>query len=141
MNWLLDTCVLSEIVRPMPSPKVIKWLENIPEKNIYISVLTLGELYKGVHKIVDARKAKKIKFWLETDVVARFGNRILPVDNDVAVAWGTLCANSEKKGVPRPVIDSLLAATAHVHHLTLATRNVSDFLFTGISVVNPWEEE
>jgi len=115
------------------------WIENIPEENVYISALTLGELYKGAYRIGDARKAKKIKSWLETDVVARFGDHILPVDNDVVVAWGALCAESERKGVPRPVIDSLLAATAQVHHLTLATRNVSDFLFTGISVVNPWE--
>ena len=141
MNWLLDTCVLSEGLRPIPSPKVAQWLDMLPNANIFISVLTLGELHKGAQKIADVHRARKIEFWIETEIVARLGNRILPVNNDIAVTWGALCAETEKRGVKRPATDSLLAATAQVHHLTLVTRNVSDFLYTGISVVNPWEEE
>jgi len=141
MNWLFDTCVLSEGIRPMPSQKVMKWLWEIPEESIFISVLTLGELYKGIQKITDEHRAKKMTFWLEAEIIVRLGNRILPVDDDIAIAWGALCAQTERKGVSRPVADSLLAATAQVHHLTVATRNVDDFLFTGISVFNPWEEE
>jgi len=140
MNWLFDTCVVSEMIRPKSSSKVLEWIARIPEEDAYISVLTLGELHKGIQKIEDAQRANRMKFWLDTDVIVRFGNRILPVTDDVAMAWGTLCAETEKRGVTRPATDALLAATARVHHLTLATRNVSDFLYTGISVVNPWEE-
>jgi len=143
MNYLLDTCVLSEFTRKEPSPKVVEWLDKEPEENVYVSTLTVGELYKGIRKIIDvhAQKAMKLNFWLEMDVMLRFGDRILPVNNEIAIAWGILRAESEKRGVKRPTIDSLLAATAKVHNLTLVTRNVSDFLHTGISIFNLWEEE
>jgi len=140
MNWLFDTCVMSEIIRDIPSPRVLKWMELIPDENTFISVLTLGELFKGVHKAVDTRRSNKIKRWIETDIIAGLGDHILPVDNDVVAAWGELCAEAEIKGRPRALIDSLVAATARVHHLTVVTRNVSDFQFTGVPVFNPWLE-
>ena len=140
MNWLFDTCVLSEIIRPKPALNVIKWIGTIPGENVFISVLTLGELYKGFHKVADSRKGEKLIKWLETDIITGFGNRVLPVDKTIVMTWGELCAEAEIKGRPRPEIDSLVAATARVHHLTLVTRNASDFQFTGVPVFNPWLE-
>ncbi|MCL1857097.1 MAG: type II toxin-antitoxin system VapC family toxin [Kiritimatiellaeota bacterium] len=139
MNWLFDTCVVSEMIRSKSSPKDLEWIESIPEENAYISVLTLGELHKDAQKIADERRAQKVMSWLETDVIARFEGRILSVSNDIVIAWGALCVRQKKTGSRRPEIDGLIAATAQVHHLTVATRNVSDFLYTGISVFNPWE--
>ena len=140
MNWLFDTCVLSETINTRASQKVLNWIGEISEETIHISILTIGELYKGFHMAADMRKAEKIKNWLEVDVYARFQKRILCVDKDVVAAWGELCAEAEIKGRPRALIDSLVAATARVHHLTVVTRNVSDFQFTGVPVFNPWLE-
>ena len=141
MNWLFDTCVVSEMIRPRPSPRVMRWIENAHEESSFISALTLGEILQGLELMGDVHRAQKIRVWIETVVMARFEGRILPVDEKVATVWARLCAECKKKGVPRSVADSLLAATARVHGLTVATRNVSDFLYTGVSVVNPWEEE
>lgn len=138
MNYLFDTCVISEVVRPKPSARVLRWLEQIPDDRIYLSVLTLGELRKGILRLDDSRKAHRLQTWLDTDVRARFQNRILPIDAEVALEWGKLVAEAESAGHPRPAIDALLAATAITHHLTLVTRNTADVPFTRAEVFNPW---
>ena len=140
MNYLFDTCVISEVIRPKPAAKVLRWLEQIPNDRIYLSVLTLGELRKGILRLNDSRKAHRLQTWLDTDVRARFQNRILPIDAEVALEWGKLCAESESAGHTRPAIDALLAATAISHHLTLVTRNTVDVAFTHAEVFNPWDE-
>ena len=140
MNYLFDTCVISEVIRPKPAAKVLRWLEQIPNDRIYLSVLTLGELRKGILRLDDSRKAHRLQTWLDTDVRARFQNRILPIDVEVALEWGKLCAESELADHPRPAIDALLAATAITHHLTLVTRNTADVAFTRAEVFNPWDE-
>ncbi len=139
MNYLFDTCVISEVIRPRPSATVLKWLEQIPDDRIYLSVLTLGELRKGILKLNDIRKVRRLQTWLDTDVRNRFRERLLPIDDEVTLEWGRLCAEAERGGQPRPVIDAFLAATAIVHHLTLVTRNTFDFAFTRADVFNPWE--
>lgn len=139
MNYLFDTCVISEVIRPKPSEGVLTWLEQISNDRIYLSVLTLGELRKGILRLGDARKARRLQTWLDTDVRQRFDGHILPIDDEVALEWGRLCAEAEQRGHPRPVVDAFLAATAIVHHLTLVTRNTSDFAFTRANVFNPWE--
>ena len=140
MNYLFDTCVISEVIRPKPAAKVLRWLEQIPNDRIYLSVLTLGELRKGILRLDDSRKAHRLQTWLDTDVRTRFQSRILPIDADVAFEWGKLCAESESAGHPRPAIDALLVATAITHHLTLVTRNTADAAFTRAEVFNPWDE-
>jgi predicted nucleic acid-binding protein len=139
VNVLIDTCVISELIRPKPSPRVMTWLDGIPEERIHLSVITLGELRKGILRLDDAKKARRLQAWLDNDVRRRFQGRLLDVDADVALAWGRICAEAERGGYPRPVMGGLLAATALVHGLTLVTRNTSDFSHTRVEVFNPWE--
>jgi predicted nucleic acid-binding protein len=138
VTFLLDTCVISELARPRPDAKVVRWMDSIDERKLYLSVLTLGELEKGVTKLPDTPRKADLRAWLEHDLPDRFANRILPVDAAVAVAWGELLGRSERAGAKLPVIDALLAATARVHRLVLATRNVADFERGGASVFDPW---
>ena len=135
MSYLLDTNVISELVRPKPAKAVLAWFENIPSEALHISVLTLGEIRKGIENLPDSACREKLRLWLEHELVDWFGTRILPVDLPVADRWGRLIA---LVGRPVPSIDSLLAATALHHELRLVTRNQKDFDYPGLDVVNPW---
>ena len=136
MSWLLDTCVLSEPARKAPNPIVVQWLAEQSEEELFISVLTLGELWKGATLLPEGRKRRQILSWLQRDIRQRFEGRILPVDEAVSLAWGQLLADA---GRPLPAIDSLIAATAVAHQLTVATRNTEDMVDTGAAVFNPWK--
>ena len=138
MSWLLDTCVLSEYVRKEPAPQVIAWLDEQDEASLKLSVITLGELEKGILKLraTDAARSQKLTAWLGV-VEQRFAGRILSLDATVLHAWAQLTAGAETTGRPLAVMDSLLIATAQCHGLTVVTRNVQDFEpFT--QVLNPW---
>ncbi|MGA9665385.1 MAG: type II toxin-antitoxin system VapC family toxin [Gallionella sp.] len=135
MSYLLDTNVISELVRPKPAKAVLAWFENIPSEALHISVLALGEIRKGVEQLPDGPRREKLRLWLEHELIDWFGARILPVDIPVADRWGRLIA---QMGRPAPSIDSLLAATALHHELRLVTRNQKDFVYPGLEVVNPW---
>jgi toxin FitB len=135
MSYLLDTNVISELVRPKPARVVLDWFENIPSEALHISVLTLGEIRKGVEQMPDGLRREKLRLWLEHDLVDWFGKRVLPVDMPIADRWGRLLA---LVGRPVPSIDSLLAATALHHELRLVTRNQKDFDYPGLQVINPW---
>lgn len=137
MSYLIDTCALSEMVRPKPDPAVTAWFNSVPAEALYVSVLTLGEIRKGVEALPDSRRRTKIATWLEVELPAWFEGRVLSIDAAVADEWGTLLARSKR---PIPAIDGLLAATALRHRLTVVTRNVMDFSHTGADVINPWEE-
>ncbi len=136
MSYLLDTNVVSELVRPKPNSKVVKWFAYVPDEALHLSVLSLGEIRKGVEKLTASRRRERLRVWLEQDLVDWFGPRLMPVDHAVADRWGILLAQVER---PVPAIDSLLAATALHYALRLVTRNVEDFLFTGLEVINPWD--
>jgi hypothetical protein len=136
VSWLLDTCVLSEPARKTPDPRVVQWLADQAEEELFISVLTLGELWKGAALLPDGRKRRQILLWLQRDIRQRFEGRILAVDETVSLAWGQLLADA---GRPLPAIDSLIAATAVAHQLTVATRNTEDMADTGAAVFNPWK--
>ena len=136
MSYLLDTNVVSELVRPKPNSKVVKWFAYVPDEALHLSVLSLGEIRKGVEKLTVSRRRERLRVWLEQDLVDWFGPRLMPVDHAVADRWGILLAQVER---PVPAIDSLLAATALHYALRLVTRNVEDFLFTGLEVINPWD--
>jgi predicted nucleic acid-binding protein len=136
LKYLLDTNVLSELFKKHPEPKVSKWLAEADQDSLFLSVLVLGEIRKGIEKMEpNPRKARMVHF-LEKDVPAQFEERILPVDSEVAEAWGLLEAQA---GRPLPTVDALLAATALVHNLTLVTRNTDDFPFSKLKLLNPWE--
>ncbi|MDI1251238.1 MAG: type II toxin-antitoxin system VapC family toxin [Lacunisphaera sp.] len=139
MSWLLDTCVICEPTRKSPSGRVSAWLDAQPEETLYLSVLTLGEIRKGVARMPAGPKRKNLERWLEHVLVERFAGRILPVDAEVADVWGRLQGTAQSKGRPLPTLDSLLAATARANGLTLVTRNSADFAGTGAELLNPWD--
>ena len=139
MSYLIDTNVISELVRPKPDPAVLDWFASIPDEALFLSALTLGEIRRGVEKLTrpeDSQRREKLRLWLEHDLRDWFGPRILPIGADVADHWGRLLAQA---GRPVPAIDSLLAATALHHDLRLVTRNTSDFDYAGLEVINPWQ--
>ena len=139
MSFLLDTNVISELVAPQPNPGVIHWLEGLDQESIFLSVITIGELKRGIEKLSDSKRKNTLADWLTGDLLIRFGDRVLPIDVSVILTWGTLVASMEVKGKPLPAIDSLLAATAAQFGLTFVTRNVRHFEEAGISLFNPWE--
>jgi len=138
VRFLLDTCVISELVKPRPDDKVVHWVDSLNELDLFLSALTLGELKKGISKLDESVRKKDLLLWLKVDLVARFAGRVIPIDADVAMAWGLMQGAAERDGMKLPVIDALIAASAQVHHLTVSTRNVVDFERCGVRVFNPW---
>ena len=137
-GYLLDTNVISELVRPQPAPEVIAWMEATDEATLYLSVLTLGEIRGGVARLAPGKRRTSLETWLKIHLRTRFEGRIIPIDAGVADRWGVLSAEAKRKGKALPVIDGLLAATAIHHDLTLVSRNARDFAHTQASVLNPW---
>jgi predicted nucleic acid-binding protein len=138
MSFLLDTCVLSETARPKPTRKVVDWLASQDERQLYLSVLTLGELRKGIAKLPSGDKKHRLAAWVDSALVERFEGRVLPVDIRVASAWGEMSGTCERAGRPLPVIDGLIAATARVHGFTVVTRNSTHFADCDTPTVDPW---
>ena len=138
MSWLLDTCGLSEYAKKAPAPKVIAWLDEQDEESLYISVISLGEIEKGILKLraSDRRRSQKLTAWLGK-VEQRFAGRILPLDAAALHVWAHIAARSEQAGQPLPVMDGLIMATAQCHGLTVVTRNVQDFAAFP-QIFNPW---
>jgi predicted nucleic acid-binding protein len=139
MKYLFDTCVISELVSKQPSARVVEWVDSLDPDDVYLSVLTIGEIIKGIEKLPKSRRKTELHTWLKEDLLARFQGKIIPVDTDVIVEWGILTAHVESAGKRMPVIDALIAATAKVNQLTLVTRNVSDFDAADMKVLNPWD--
>jgi toxin FitB len=138
MKYLLDTCVISELVAKKPNPQVIDWIESIDPNIAFLSVITIGEIRKGIEKLPDSRSRTTLQAWLSEELPARFSGRILPIDIKVALTWGELTGSLESEGKRMAAIDSLIAATALNSHCSLVTRNESDFRQAGITIVNPW---
>lgn len=138
MSYLIDTNVISELVSAKPHRNVIAWFKLIPVDTVFLSVLTLGEIRKGIEKVKDNKRKKKLLVWLEHGLIQMFNTRILDITIDVADRWGRL-----QHQVTRtlPAIDSLIAATALHHDMTLVTRNMDDFLdCPGLEIINPWTD-
>jgi len=138
MAYLLDTNVLSEPARPSPNPVVLAWLKDLDPLEPYLSVLTLGEIEKGLSLMPPGARKTALRGWLRHDLLERFRGRILSVDAEAAAAWGELDAQGQRIGRPLPVVDGLLLATASAHGLTLVTRNIRDCGDRGVEVLNPW---
>jgi len=138
MRYLLDTCVISELVKPVPNDKVITWLSSIDESKLYISVLTFGEIEKGIEKLADGSKKKKLKLWLEDDLKQRFEGRLIPIDLKVALKWGQVQAISEQAGKALPAIDGLIAVSAIANNCIVVTRNTTDMEQSSVELFNPW---
>lgn len=135
MSYLIDTNVLSELRRKAPAPTVVRWFAQRPAGTLYLSVLTLGEIRKGIEALADVPRRLVLLDWLETELPAFFSGRILGIDVAVADRWGRMVAAA---GRPLPAIDSLLAATAAHHGFILVTRNLRDVQGLGVQVVDPW---
>jgi predicted nucleic acid-binding protein len=137
-GWLVDTNVISELRRRDPDANVRAWFAQRPATELYLSVLTLGEIRKGVEALADSGRRTVLREWLERELPVFFAARLLPIDAGVAHQWGQLLAEA---GRSLPAIDSLLAATALHHNLVLVTRNLKDFAGLPVQVLNPWESE
>ncbi len=138
MSFLLDTNVVSEWVKPRPEPRVVRFLEEVDEDRVFISVVTLGELRFGVERLPAGRRRQRLDDWVTYALPQRFEGRVLAVDAAVADVWGTIVARRGRAGKAIAAIDALLAATAEVHQLTLVTRNVSDFQSSVTTLFDPW---
>jgi Predicted nucleic acid-binding protein, contains PIN domain len=139
VSFLLDTCVVSELVKAEPNESVLTWLLDADEDSLFLSVLTLGELEKGIARARDVSRKAKLINWVRRDLAQRFRGRVLPIDIEIAERWGALVGESERRGIPLPVVDSLLAATSLHHDLTIVIRNMADMERCGARCVNPWE--
>jgi toxin FitB len=139
LGYLLDTCVLSEFVKPKPERKVVDWLNEADIERVYLSVVTLGEIQLGISSKPASNRRTELEEWLNVDLPGQFAGRILSLGADVFVTWGQTAADLKQRGKPMRVMDSLIAATALHHRMVLVTRNVSDFANVAISVFNPWQ--
>jgi len=140
MTFLLDTCVISELVAKQPNLHVVQWVDSIDEDKLFLSAITIGEIKRGIEKLADSSRKSGLVEWLEGDLLIRFTDRILPIDTPVMLVWGQLTADLERHGRRMPAIDSLIAATCLQGRLDLVTRNESDFAHSGVTVINPWEQ-
>ncbi len=137
MNFLLDTCVISELVKPAPDPHVVTWLKSSAAEQLFLSVVTVGEIRKGLTKLPASKRKDALTVWLQK-LVAEYSDRILPVNLAVAENWGIMQGEAEQRGMPMAALDSLIAAVARTHKLVIATRNERDFAASKVPLVNPW---
>ena len=137
MNYLLDTCVISELVKTSPNSNVVDWLHDTPTERLYLSVITVGEIRKGLTKRPDSKRKNLLTNWLNL-LLEDYQTRIFPIDLTVAENWGIIQGKAEKNGMAMPSIDGLIAAIAYTHNLVLVTRNISDFEASGLPIKNPW---
>ena len=140
-GFLLDTNIPSEEIRLQPEPRVVNWLSAQLEENLFLSVVTIGELRKGIALLPASKRRTQFEQWFESDLVSRFSGRILPITQNIAVRWAVLSAGRQIAGAPLGMPDGLIAATALQHDLTLVTRNIKDFTGLAVTILNPWDEQ
>jgi predicted nucleic acid-binding protein len=139
VKYLLDTCVLSEFVKPKPEPRVLAWVNVRAETDLYVAAMSLAELQRGVARLPASRRRRELATWLD-QLLAGFAGRVLPFTHDTAAYWGEMCARVEAGGRTLAAFDSIIAATAVEHGLVLVTRNDRDFAIAPLVVINPWNE-
>jgi predicted nucleic acid-binding protein len=138
-GYLLDTNCISELVCPKPEPRVMQWMDAADETMLYLSVLTLGEIRKGVAGLPPGKRRTSLETWLDVELQARFAGRLVPIDAAIADRWGVIAADAKRRGKALPIVDGLLAATAVHHNFTVVSRNTADFAGAQVRVVNPWK--
>ena len=139
MKYLLDTCVISELTKPQPNTHVVTWFQTTQSEDLFLSVINIGEIKKGIYKLPTSSKKQALLLWL-TSLLGDYQNRILPVDLAIMENWSAIVASAEKLGQPVASMDGLIAATAYTHHLTLVTRNERDFSACNVTIINPWSD-
>ena len=140
MKCLLDTCVISELVKPQPNGKVVEWVRRQDETALFLSVVTIGEIEKGIARLERNRRKQLLRDWVDNTLSRRFSGRILSFDYETASRWGRISGEAGRKGKPLPVLDGMLTATALTHGLTLVTRDTGVLASTGTEIFNPWTE-
>lgn len=138
MKYLLDTCVLSELVKPQPAAQVLGWINQREESGLHVAAMTLAELQRGVARLPASRRKSELNDWL-VQLHAGFAGRVLPFTAETASYWGEMCARAEAGGRTLSAFDSIIAATALEHGLALVTRNEADFAAAPVVIVNPWK--
>ena len=138
MKFLLDTCVISELASKSPCLEVVNWINRQELKNIFLSVLTIGEIKNGVAKLKDQSRKKVLQAWLQNELLETFGSQIIEINLQVALKWGQLIGDLDLVGKPMPAVDSIIAAQALEYECILVTRNVDDFKNSGVQLLNPW---
>src|SRR6266498_2093473 len=128
MNYLLDTCALSEYTRRKPNEKVIQWIAEMEEEKLFLSAISIGEIQRGIERLPDSHRKTELLVWMNTGLIERLGQRILPVDTQTMLIWGSLVARMENAGHPMALMDSLIVASAFQNNLIVVTRNIADFL-------------
>ncbi|OQX12371.1 MAG: VapC toxin family PIN domain ribonuclease [Thiothrix lacustris] len=139
MKYLLDTCVISEVIKREPNKNVISWLQAQDEANLFLSILTFGEIQKVIQKDTDQNRKKRLKIWVEEDLKKRFENRIIPIDLKVVTNWGSIHGLAELAGRTMPTLDGLIAVSGLTYHCIVVTRNTSDMEQSTAELFNPWE--
>ena len=139
MKYLLDTCVISEVIKKEPNKNVISWLQAQDEANLFLSPLTFGEIQKGIQKDPDQNRKKRLTIWVEEDLKKRFENRIIPIDLKVVTNWGSIQGLAELAGRTMPTLDGLIAVSGLTYNCVVATRNTSDMEQSTAELFNPWE--
>lgn len=138
MKYLLDTNVISELISKQPNQRVLDWIDELDAESVYISVITLGEIRKGIEKLPASKRKETLSSWLTTDLLMRFEGRIANITPNVMLTWGAMVGRMEAAGTPIAAIDSLIAALALQGNYALVTRNEDDFQHTGVVLINPW---
>ena len=139
MNYLLDTCIVSELVKPDPNQKVIDWLSGTLNERLFLSVVTIGEIRKGLTKLPASKKKNQLTNWLNT-LLENYQDRIYSINLTVAENWGVIQGRAENKGTPLASVDSLIAAVAYTYNLIIVTRNENDFVASHVPIFNPWSD-
>jgi len=139
LKYLLDTNIISELINTSPNKKVISFINTLNENSIYLSVITIGEINFGIHKLKSGKKKEELLLWLHTDLLSRFKNRIIEVDTQTMLTWGKINNELKSIGNPMPIMDSLIGATCISKNMILITRNEKDFINLDIDIINPFK--
>ncbi len=139
MNYLLDTCVISELIKKQPNKNVIQWISSVSENSLFLSVFTIAEIHRGIEKLPESRKKNDLQNWVNSELKERFKERILLFTYEAAKKWGYIQSYSENIGKTMSVIDGFIASIAIVSDFTLVTRNTKDMEASGVRILNPWE--
>jgi len=139
MKYLLDTCIISELIKPIPDESVVEWFSRIPDEDLYLSSIAIGEIAQGLEALPSSRRRRVYEKWFHDSIEIAYAGRILAYDASAAKRWASIMVTAAAKGHPRPAIDTMVAAIASVQGMTVATRNVAHLKHTGVPVVNPFE--
>ncbi len=138
MNYLLDTCVISEFIKTKPSELVLQWISDKHEQSLFLSAISVAEIQRGIAKLPKSKRKTALNVWFEK-VLAQFDGRILSFNQKAAMLWGNEIAALETAGKKIPSIDGFIASIAASQHMCLVTRNNSDFKHFPVEQINPWQ--